>query len=98
MLSSRHSFPSVDHSMLKSNLKTVMPDENKTCPADNDLLKNSLLYRQFQAEREEILKHECIESTKAGHEIGFGQAMTDWMLKHRSQWRKGHMMTAQSGV
>jgi len=27
----------------------------------NDLVKNSNLYREFQAEREEILKHKCIE-------------------------------------
>ena len=36
----------------------------------NDLLKNSSLYREFQAEREEILKHKWIESEKAGYEIG----------------------------
>jgi len=27
----------------------------------NDLVKNSSLYREFQAEREEILKHKWIE-------------------------------------
>ena len=56
--------------------------------SDNDLLKKSLLYRQFQAEREEVLKHKWIESEKAGHDIGLERAMTDWILKHRSQWLK----------
>ena len=73
-----------------------MSDETKTRLSDSDLLKNSLLYRQFQAEREEILKHKCSESKKAGHDIGFEQAVTDWIIKHRSQWRKAHMMTARS--
>ncbi len=53
-----------------------------------DLLKNSSLYREFQAEREEILKHKWIESEKVGHDIGFERALTDWIIKHRSKWRK----------
>ena len=59
----------------------------------NDLVKNSSLYREFQAEREEILKHKWIESEKAGHDIGFERALTDWIIKHRSKWRK-HRQTA----
>jgi len=54
----------------------------------NDLVKNSSLYREFQAEREEILKHKWIESEKAGYDIGFEQALTEWIIKHRSKWRK----------
>ena len=54
----------------------------------NDLLKNSSLYREFQAEREEILRHKWIESEKAGRDIGFEQALTDWIIKHRARWRK----------
>ena len=57
-------------------------------PDCNDLLKNSSLYREFQAEREEILKHKWIESEKAGRDIGFERALTDWIIKHRSKWRK----------
>jgi hypothetical protein len=56
-------------------------------PAD-DLLKNSSLYREFQAEREEILKHKWIESEKAGHDIGFERALTDWIIRHRANWRR----------
>lgn len=54
----------------------------------NELLKNSSLYREFQAEREEILRHKWIESEKAGRDIGFERALTDWIIKHRSKWRK----------
>jgi hypothetical protein len=56
--------------------------------AAKDLVINSSLYREFQAEREEILKHKWIESEKAGYDIGFERALTDWILKHRSKWRK----------
>jgi hypothetical protein len=52
------------------------------------LQKPFSLYQEFQAEREEILKHKWIESEKAGHDIGFELALTDWMLKHWADWRK----------
>jgi hypothetical protein len=54
-----------------------------------DLVEKSSLYREFQAEREEILKHKWIESEKLGRDIGFEHALTDWIMKHRSKWRKG---------
>jgi hypothetical protein len=60
----------------------------KESSSANDLLKNSSLYREFLAEREEILKHKWIESEKAGHDVGFERALTDWIIKHRSSWRK----------
>ena len=56
--------------------------------SSRELLRNSSLYREFQAEREEILKHKWIESEKAGYDIGFERALTDWIIKHRSKWRK----------
>ena len=65
-----------------------MPNAEKQSSSANDLLKNSSLYREFQAEREEILKHKWIESEKAGRDIGFEQALTDWIIKHRAHWRK----------
>ena len=56
--------------------------------SSNGLVKNSTLYREFQAEREEILKHKWIESEKVGYDIGFERALTDWIVKHRTKWRK----------
>jgi hypothetical protein len=58
-------------------------------PTGNEMVKKSSLYREFQAEREEILRHKWIESEKVGHDIGFETALTDWIIKHRSKWRKG---------
>jgi hypothetical protein len=60
-------------------------------PATTDstgLVKNSMLYKEFLAEREEILCHKWIESEKAGCDIGFERALIDWILKYRSAWRE----------
>ena len=60
-----------------------------TASADDnpDLVKESLLYKEFLAEREEILRHKWIESEKAGPDVGFEKALLDWIIKHRSSWR-----------
>jgi hypothetical protein len=73
---------------------TNMSNAAKESSSANDLLKNSSLYREFQAEREEILRHKWIESEKAGRDIGFEQALTDWIIKHRSSWRKNRQASA----
>ena len=56
--------------------------------ANSQFLKNSVLYKEFLAEREEVLKHKWIESEKAGSDIGFEKALLDWIVKHRSNWRE----------
>ena len=63
-------------------------NEPKEPSSKSDLLSNSLLYRYFQAQREEILKHKWYESERAGYDIGFDRALTDWTIRHRSHWRK----------
>jgi len=52
------------------------------------LLANSSLYQEFVAERDEILRHKWIKSERADHDIGFEAALVDWMLNHRSDWKK----------
>ncbi len=73
-----------------------MAEDIKTPQQADDLLKNSSLYKEFQAEREEILKHKWIESEKAGRDIGFERALTDWIIKHRSKWRKNRQQQQQA--
>src|SRR5687767_12563452 len=72
----------------ETSITTGMATNPDTVADGQDLLRNSSLYREFQAEREEILKHKWIESEKAGYDIGFERALTDWIIKHRSKWRK----------
>lgn len=74
--------------MVSANNTTVAPGSMKNDSESNDFLKNSSLYREFQAEREEIMKHKWIESEKAGHDIGFEMALTDWIVRHRTRWRR----------
>jgi hypothetical protein len=59
-------------------------------------VKNSVLYKEFLAEREEILKHKWIESEKAGADIGFEKALCDWIVKHRSSWRNKRTKEART--
>jgi len=76
-----------------------MSNENpqSTATNGNDLLKNSTLYKEFQAERDEILKHKWIESEKAGYDIGFERALTDWIVKHRAKWRRSRQSSSSRG-
>lgn len=59
-------------------------------------VKNSVLYKEFLAERAEILKHKWIESEKAGRDIGFEKALLDWIVKHRSNWRERRRREART--
>jgi len=61
-----------------------------------DLVKNSVLYKEFLAEREEILRHKWIESEKVGQDIGFERALLDWIVKYRSTWRSDRSRQAKA--
>lgn len=67
----------------------MIPNEKRDMNAESsEMVMNSALYREFLAEREEILRHKWLESEKAGDDIGFERALLDWIVKHRSSWRK----------
>jgi hypothetical protein len=53
----------------------------------SDFYINSLIYREFLEEREEVLKHKWLESEKKGYDIGYSAALIDWILKYRRDWR-----------
>ncbi len=63
----------------------------------HDHLKQSTLYQEFLAEREEILKHKWIESQKAGYDIGFERALTDWTVRYRQGWLQWRRSLRGSG-
>ena len=52
-----------------------------------EFVKQSSLYQEFLAEREEILRHKWLESERLGYDIGFERALLDWIRKHRDGWR-----------
>jgi hypothetical protein len=74
--------------------------DNKDVNADDqsEFVKNSVLYKEFLAEREEILKHKWIESEKAGADIGFEKALLDWIVRHRSNWRQKRLKEGRGVV
>lgn len=70
-------------------LTIMKPRSSKSIKkAENSgVLQRSSLYKEFLAEREEILRHKWIESEKAGKDIGFERALLDWIRRHRDSWR-----------
>jgi len=42
------------------------------------------------------MRHKWLESEKAGFDIGFERALTDWIVKHRAKWRKSRQQTPQN--
>lgn len=66
-------------------------------PGSRDFVKQSSLYQEFLAEREEILKHKWIESERLGYDIGFERALLDWIRKHRDGWRAARRAQISGG-
>ena len=66
---------------------TASRKKEQTRTGDKAVLERSSLYKEFLAEREEILRHKWLESEKAGKDIGFERALLDWIRKHRDGWR-----------
>lgn len=60
-----------------------------------DFIKQSSLYQEFLAEREEILKYKWLESEKVGYDIGFERALLDWIRKYRDNWRENRRAEAR---
>jgi hypothetical protein len=50
--------------------------------------ENSSVYQYYQKELNEVLKHKWIISEKAGRDVGFNAALTDWIRHHREAWRE----------
>jgi hypothetical protein len=73
------------------------PNPSET--GDNrDFVKQSSLYQEFLAEREEILKHKWLESERLGYDIGFERALLDWIRKHRDSWRAARRAQLAAGA
>jgi len=66
-------------------MQSSSPQESES--SSREFVKQSSLYQEFLAEREEILRHKWIESERLGHDIGFERALLDWIRKHREGWR-----------
>jgi len=65
-----------------------MSDSELPLGNQTDFVKQSSLYQEFLAEREEILRHKWLESERLGYDIGFERALLDWIRRHRDDWRR----------
>ena len=65
----------------------MTPPSKEPDSSSREFVKQSSLYQEFLAEREEILKHKWLESERLGYDIGFERALLDWIRKHREGWR-----------
>ena len=74
-------------SLVTSFAVAAMTPSPKESEPSRDFVKQSTLYQEFLAEREEILRHKWIESERLGYDIGFERALLDWIRKHREGWR-----------
>ena len=54
----------------------------------NESICELLIYKETIAQKEEILRHKWLESEKAGRDIGYDAALIDWVMKHKSKWKK----------
>lgn len=52
-------------------------------------------YSAFEAELQEILRHKYLASEKAGHDIGFEQALKEWQTHYRKAWRDEKGLTGK---
>lgn len=60
-----------------------------SCGLSHDkILENSLLYKEFLAEREEILKNKWYMSEREGKDVGFERALIDWNMHYRNGWKR----------
>lgn len=54
----------------------------------NESICELLIYKETIAQKEEILRHKWLESEKAGRDIGYDAALIDWVMKHKSKWKR----------
>jgi hypothetical protein len=57
-------------------------NQSGTDTTGESLLERSLLFRRWQVMKQEILLHKWYESERAGYDIGWERASTNWMMHH----------------
>ena len=49
-------------------------------------MKQTRLVRDWQAIRHEVETHKWLESERAGRDVGWDRAYTDWMIRYRGEF------------
>ncbi len=75
------------------------PPTMPTDPSSDDERENpsrsAAAYRDYLAERDEILRHKWSLSEAAGQDVGFETALLDWVHHHRPAWRRSRSRRSQ---
>lgn len=50
-----------------------------------DWIQTTKLFQQWRQVRKAVDDHKWYESEKAGHDIGWDRAYTDWLIHHSSE-------------
>ncbi|MES2709122.1 MAG: DUF4032 domain-containing protein [Verrucomicrobiota bacterium] len=45
-------------------------------------------YRDFLADREDLMRHKWLMSERAGHDVGLEAALLDWVAHQRAAFRR----------
>jgi hypothetical protein len=49
-------------------------------------IKDTSIYKESLAQKEEVMKHKWYESERAGRDVGFAYAIIDWTIKFKNKW------------
>jgi hypothetical protein len=72
-----------------------MFDDTKERPSANDSLRDSSVHKNAQAELGGTLEQKWHEPSEDGQDVRFVQALADWIIKHRSNWRDSQQPETQ---
>ena len=62
------------------NIESFSTDANSD--RSDDWVRESRLFREWDRMKDEILLHKWYASEKAGHDIGWERAATEWFVRH----------------
>lgn len=63
-------------------MSTTIDNSSMTETMADGFLERTQLFQRWQAMKKEILLHKWYESEKAGYDVGFDRAATNWMIHH----------------
>jgi len=58
--------------------------------------RDSKLYQEFLAERDEILRQKWLKSEHAGQDVGLERVLVEWASTERTEWKKEYLKKQKS--
>ncbi|HMP73090.1 MAG TPA: DUF4032 domain-containing protein [Kiritimatiellia bacterium] len=67
-------------------MKQSIPSDASPLQESESWIQRTLLFKHWDAMKQEILLHKWYESERAGHDIGWERAQTDWIIRFGSRF------------